>query len=135
MLAAAAGAWFGAVTASQAAPLYDDLGGHPGLVCVVDHLFVLNLADPRISAKFDDINIPRLKSRIADDLCTLTGGPCHFKGVSMKGAHRYLHLHELHFNALVENLQASMDHCGVGFHTQNRLLAILAPMERDIVSE
>ena len=36
--------------------------------------------------------------------------------------------------ALVEGLQDGMDSAGVPFRTQNRLLVLLAPMKRDIVT-
>ena len=133
--ALAAAAALCAAAPARADTVYQALGGGPGLTCVVDGLFERNLADARIKDKFDDINVDRLKLRIAADLCTLTGGPCRFKGVSMKGAHGYLRLHQYHFNAMVENLEQAMDRCGVGFRAQNRLLAILAPMEREIVSQ
>ena len=38
------------------------------------------------------------------------------------------------FNALVEVLQQSMDAQGIAFGTQNKLLAKLAPMHRDIIN-
>ncbi len=133
LVAVALAASLFAAAPARADTLYDALGGGDGLTCIVDRLFVLNLADPRIRDKFDNINIPRLKSRILDDFCTLASGPCHFKGISMKGAHAGLHIRQYHFNALVENLEVAMDECHVGFRTQSRLLAILAPMERDIV--
>ena len=120
---------------ARADTVYEALGGGPGITCIVDGLFVGNLSDPRIKDKFDDINIDRLKLRIADHICTVTGGPCRFKGVSLKGAHGYLQLHQYHFDAMVENLEHAMDGCHVGFRSQNRLLAILAPMEREIVSQ
>ena len=124
-----------APASARADTVYQALGGEPGITCIVDGMFQRNLADPRIKGKFDDINIDRLKQRIAADFCTLTGGPCRFKGISMKGSHGYLQLHQYHFNALVENLQGAMDQCNVGFRSQNRFLAILAPMERDVVSQ
>ena len=37
-----------------------------------------------------------------------------------------------HFNALVEDLQIAMDKRGIPFRAQNRLLAKLAPMYREI---
>lgn len=120
---------------ARAATLYDALGGNAGLTCMVDAMFVRNLADPRIQHDFDDIAIPRLKARIVAHFCTVSGGPCAFKGVSMKGSHAYLHITQAQFNALVENLQDAMDQCGVGNRTQNRLLAILAPMEHDVVTQ
>jgi len=38
------------------------------------------------------------------------------------------------FNALVEVLQEAMDAQGIPFSAQNKLLAQLAPMHRDIVN-
>jgi hemoglobin len=38
------------------------------------------------------------------------------------------------FNALVEVLQDTMDAQGIEFREQNRLLARLAPMHRDIIN-
>jgi hemoglobin len=53
----------------------------------------------------------------------------------MHDAHKGLHLTNADFNALVEDLQAGMDKAGVSFATQNRLLARLAPMNRDVVTK
>jgi hemoglobin len=39
-----------------------------------------------------------------------------------------------HFNALVEVLQHSMDARGIPVARQNQLLALLAPMYRDVVN-
>ena len=38
------------------------------------------------------------------------------------------------FNALVEVLQAAMDAQGIPYAAQNRLLALLAPMHRDVIT-
>jgi len=42
-------------------------------------------------------------------------------------------LREANLNALVENLKAAVREAGVPFGAQNRLLAKLAPMSRDVV--
>jgi hemoglobin len=39
------------------------------------------------------------------------------------------------FNALVEMLQQSMDAKKIPFTVQNRMLALLAPMHRDIITK
>jgi len=129
----------GACTLGAAAPafagtLYDDLGERPGLTRIVDQLLVLVLADPRTREKFDNINIERLKGRLVDKLCDVAGGPCHYHGISMAGAHRGLGITDYNFNAMVEDLQTAMDRNGISSWTQNRLLARLAPMHRDIVA-
>jgi hemoglobin len=124
----------GAATAASAT-LYDDLGGKPGVTAIIGDSVDAAVADPRTADKFSNINVPRLKQRIAEFVCEVTDGPCHFHGVSMKGAHAQLELHDRHFNAVVEDLQKGMEKAGVPFRTQNRLLAVLAPLHRDIVSK
>jgi len=50
----------------------------------------------------------------------------------MKRTHEGQNIDRAAFNALVEDLQTAMDHNGVPFRAQNKLLAKLAPMYRDI---
>ena len=64
----------------------------------------------------------------------MSGGPCKYTGKDMHKVHKPLHINTLQFNALVEDLQTAMDRNHVPFRTQNRLLALLAPMKRDIVT-
>ena len=52
----------------------------------------------------------------------------------MKEAHADQHIGKADFNALVEVLQQSMDAQGIAFTTQNRMLARLAPMHREIIN-
>jgi hemoglobin len=51
----------------------------------------------------------------------------------MRTAHAGMGVTRTDLNALVENLQAAMREAGVPFAAQNRLLAKLAPMSKDIV--
>jgi hemoglobin len=123
------------VPASAETSLFQDLGGQAGVTAIVDGMIDNALADDRIKAVFDNINIPRLKKLIALQFCSLTGGGCDYKRRSMKDTHAGLGLHDADFNALVEDLEASMDKRDIPWATQARLLAILAPMERDIVTK
>jgi len=136
-LASKAGAALVLAAALLAAParagtLYDDLGGRPGLTRIADGMLQRVQADPRIKDKFDDANIERLQGLVMLQFCVVSGGPCTYPGRNMKAAHADLHLAPRHFTALVEDLQDAMDAEGVPFRTQNRLLALLAPMHRDI---
>jgi len=115
-------------------PLYHDLGERPGIAKIVDDATANFLADDRIKQTFDDTNIDRFKGLLTDQLCVVAGGPCEYKGRSMHEAHKGLHLTDFEFNAVVEDLQKGMDKEGVPFATQNRLLARLAPMQRDVVT-
>jgi hemoglobin len=115
------------------AGLYQALGERAGIDAVVAGLLKRSAANPRIADKFKGIKLKGLQDQITDQLCELTGGPCHYEGNSMKDAHADLDLTMAHFNALVEDLQQALDEQGVPFRTQNRLLALLAPMYRDVL--
>ena len=114
--------------------LYDDLGAQRGIARIVDAAMTLYFTDPRLHADFDNINRSYLEPRFVTFLCVVTGGPCVYKGRSMAASHKGLHIDQARFDFVVEDLQTAMDRTGIPFWTQNRLLARLAPMERDIVT-
>jgi hemoglobin len=64
----------------------------------------------------------------------VSGGPCRRSGPDMKKAHDGMDVTRGDFNALVEVLQDTMDAQGIRFRDQNRLLARLAPMHREIIN-
>src|SRR2546423_6557230 len=89
--------------------LYERLGGKPAITAVVDD-FVGNVAnDTRINKRFANADIPRLKSRLVDQVCEATGGPCKYTGASMRDAHTGMMITDAEFNALVEDLVKSLD--------------------------
>lgn len=114
--------------------LYQQLGGQPGLVKLMDDFMQRLLADPRMNPFFKDVNQAHVKAQLVDQFCQVAGGPCRLDGPDMKKAHAGLDIDRAAFNALVEVLQQSMEAQGITFSTQNRLLAKLAPMHREIVN-
>jgi len=123
----------GAAPGAYAGSLYDDLGGLENITRFTNRLVDLTFEDPRTAHQFKQTKKDRLARLLVDQICEVAGGPCKYKGVNMKKSHIKLGITEAEFNALVEQLQQAMDEADVPFHTQNRLLAILAPMKRDIV--
>ena len=122
------------VAAAKSDALFQALGGKPGLQALMD-VFVTGLkADPRIGVQFKDTKSSFLASQLVDQVCMATGGPCKYDGADMKTAHAEMGITKANFNALVEVLQASMDARNIPFATQNQLLALLAPMHRDIIT-
>jgi hemoglobin len=123
-----------AAAPSANAALYDDLGGAAGIQAIVDKAVPRWLADPRVGPTFAETNMDRFRRLLAEQLCQLTDGPCRYTGRSMAASHRGLNLSQMQFNAVAEDLQDAMTDAGIGFHTQNRLIAKLAPMQRDVVT-
>lgn len=122
---------------AQAAPsdaLYRQLGSQAGLVSLADDFMMRLLADPRMNPFFGEVDQNNFKAQLVAQFCELSGGPCKLVGPDMKKAHAGFDITRSNFNALVEVLQQSMDAQGIAFNTQNRLLALLAPMHRQIVN-
>ncbi len=115
--------------------LFAAFGGREGLVKIVDDLFVIVDADPRINTFFEPAKRQQTKARLVEQFCVVLGGGCTYSGKDMKAAHKNLGIQKADFNALVENLQKAMDKNGVPFSAQNKLLAALAPQHRDVVEK
>ncbi len=107
--------------------------GREGIDRVVDGLVDGAVADPRITDIFKGQDLERLRRTLKEQFCYILNGGCDYTGRDMKTSHADLGIQQSDFNALVEDLQRSMDHEGVPFRDQNRLLAKLAPMEHHVV--
>jgi hemoglobin len=114
---------------------FEAFGGKEGLRLIARELIVLSVEDPRTKDKFADFDAERLEGLLTEQFCELVGGPCKYSGKSMKESHEKMGITPAHFNALAENLQKAMEKKGVPFRVQNRLLAKLAPMSRDIITK
>ena len=115
--------------------LFRALGGAQGVEKIVNDFVPLVLADKRISTDFKDTNLKRFAMLLSEQICMLSGGPCVYTGDHMQLVHQGMRINNAKFNALVEQLQAAMDKNNVSPAAQNKLLAILAPMQRDIVTQ
>lgn len=114
--------------------MFDAFHGQEGIDRIVDDLLERSVADPRIAPIFERTDMVRLRRTLKEQFCYLLGGPCAYTGRSMQDAHDEIGLQAADMGALVEHLQAAMAAEGVPFHTQNRFLAKLAPMKRDVVT-
>lgn len=109
-------------------------GGREGIVRIAARTVELSEADPRIAAIFVSHDMVRLKRTLGEQLCYLIGAGCNYTGRDMRSVHAAMGITKADLNALVENLQAAMREAGVPFAAQNRLLAKLAPMAREVVT-
>lgn len=107
-------------------------GGQPGIRQITDRTLDLSVADPRIKAIFAEHDMVRLRRVLFEQVCFILNAGCHYSGRDMKAAHKGLGTTRADLNALVEHLQQAMREAHVSFPAQNRLLAKLAPMDRDV---
>ncbi len=122
------------MVSANSGSLYDQLGGKESIRTVMDDFVARVKEDPRIGDQFQNTDANRLASQLTDQVCEATGGPCKYVGLDMKAAHAGMTITKAHFNALVEVLVASMNAKGVPFDLQTDILALLAPMHRDVIT-
>lgn len=116
-------------------PVFDDFGGKPGLVAIMNDFMDNLVADPRTKPFFANADREHIKAELVDQFCVILDGPCTYTGKNMASVHRGLGIQRAQFNALVEDLQKAMDKHNVPFRSQNKLLAKLAPMHREVVTK
>jgi hemoglobin len=115
--------------------LYESMGGEPALRAALDHFADLVVADDRINFTFAEANMAKFKQLLFEQLCNVSGGPCKYTGRDMRTAHAKLNINNAEFNALAEDLYISLGHAGIPYRLQNKLMALLAPMQHEIVKK
>jgi len=113
--------------------LYARMGGTSNVTAMVSDVIDEAASDPHLKRAFDKVNLGRLKRLFVEQVCQLTGGGCRYSGDSMHDVHAGLGITQAEFYGLVQVLKDSMERHGIAIRERNELLAILAPMKRDIV--
>ena len=127
---------------------YQGLGGKEGIRKITDTFVTLITTDPRIKDSFTDFDMKQLNVRLQEQFCEFAGGPCKYTGKyhdkamegvgpvrDMKTVHQDLQITNAMFNALAEDLQIAMEQHNVPSSVALKLIAKLAPMQRDIVTK
>lgn len=117
----------------MARSLYERLGGKDAIASVVDDFVARCAADGRINGKFARTDIPRLKKMLIDQVCEASGGPCTYSGRDMKETHTGMGVTSGEFDALVEDLVATLGRFDVPKAEQDELLGLLGPTKNYIV--
>jgi hemoglobin len=113
--------------------LYERLGGIEAITAIVQDFRDRVAADDRINLKFARTDLARLTKMLIDQVCEATGGPCRYNGRSMKEAHAGMKVTKGEFDALVDDLVATLKQFKVPSAEQGEILAILGPLKSEIV--
>jgi len=119
--------------------LYERLGGMPALQAVTSNFVDRILADGRVNKWFAHAaatpeNAQHYKASLATFLCQSLGGPCKYTGPDMLTAHTGRHVTGEAFDAVVQDLVATLDAFKVPEREKTDLLKILGPLRSVIVN-
>jgi hemoglobin len=110
--------------------LYDDIGGSDAVKVAVTVFYNRVLADDRCNAYFAGIDMDRL----AAHLVTALGGPDLFTGRALGEAHRAFAITDEAYDAVVENLAASLIDVGVERSIVRRVIDRVEGLRADVVA-
>lgn len=113
--------------------LFDELGGHSKISEITDNFINEISFNPHIAAYFANSNIERFRSKLNEHLCVIANGPCEYTGDDMLRVHQGMDISEHHFNLTVDLLIEAMNKADVAHPTQNKVLAKLVPLRKDII--
>ena len=118
--------------------LYDDLGGEAVITAAVNLFYEKNLADDRIRHFFDGVDMDQQKSMQQKFLTFAFGGPSNYNGAGMRKAHQRivgLGLNDSHFDAVMENLGATLQELGIPAEKISEAAAIAESTRNDVLNK
>lgn len=117
--------------------LYEQLGGEAAVDAAVDIFYKKILADGRIKHFFEGVDIKKQANKQKAFLTMAFGGPNKYSGVGLRNAHKKLveekGLNDSHFDAVAQNLIATLDELKVPEHLAKQVLEIAASTREDVL--
>jgi hemoglobin len=123
---------------TQKTTLYHALGGEAAVDAAVDVFYRKVLADDRISAFFDGVDMDRQVAKQKAFLTMAFGGPHNYTGADMRRGHQHLvarGLNDLHFDAVVELLGESLAELGVAPALIAQVAGIAESTRNDVLNK
>jgi hemoglobin len=119
---------------TQTPTLYNALGAEIGIRTAVDEFYDRVVADPRLTAYFEGVDMIGLRRHQVEMLSAATGGPKSYTGAEMAAAHAGRGIDNEAFDRVVGHLQDTLAALGVHEQTITSVLGALSPLRSDIVT-
>ena len=116
--------------------LYERIGGAPAVKAAVDIFYGKVLADDRIAHFFAGVDMAKQAGKQRAFLVMAFGGPNTYTGADMRRGHAHLvaqGLNDSHFDAVVENLAATLTELGVSASDIAEVAAIAESVRDDVL--
>jgi len=118
--------------------LYDQIGGEAAVNAAVDIFYRKVLADDRINRFFDGVDMEKQAAKQKAFLTMAFGGPHNYTGKDMREGHAHLvkdGLDDSHFDAVVENLGATLKELGVADDLIGQVAAVAETTRNDVLGK
>ena len=126
----------GGSAAKSSASLYEQIGGDAAVNAAVDVFYRKVLADNRINSFFEGVDMDKQAAKQKAFLTMALGGPHNYTGKDMRDGHAHLvarGLNDTHFDAVMENLGATLTELGVPGNLIAQAAAIAESTRKDVL--
>lgn len=116
--------------------LYERIGGAAAVDAAVDLFYFKVLDDDRINHFFKDVDMDRQRAKQKAFLTMALGGPSAYTGQDMRRGHAHLvqqGLGDAHFDAVVENLGATLQELNVPGELIAEAAALVESTRKDVL--
>ena len=113
--------------------LYQRLGADEGVEKIVADFALTINADSRINERFAKVDMQRFRRVLAEQICSITGGPCSYGGATMQAAHEGMKITNEEFDAFIGNLANALDQHEVAPADERELLFALKAMRGEVM--
>ena len=114
--------------------VYERIGGAAAVDAAVDIFYRKVLTDDRISEFFDTVDMEAQHAKQKAFLTMAFGGPNDYNGKDMREAHKHMSLTEDHFNAVAENLVATLKELNVADGDIDEIVGIALSVKDDVLN-
>jgi hemoglobin len=118
--------------------LFEQLGGEAAVDAAVDVFYKKVLEDHRIYRFFDNVDMEKQAAKQKAFLTMAFGGPSHYSGKDLRAGHAKLFkmgLDDSHFNAVLENLEATLIELGVEKELVEQVNALAETTRHDVLGK
>ena len=118
--------------------LYEQIGGDAAVNAAVDIFYRKVLKDNRINRFFTGVDMDRQAAKQKAFLTMAFGGPNNYSGLDMRRGHAHLvaqGLNDSHFDAVVENLGATLKELNVPDALIAQVAAIAETTRNDVLGK
>ncbi len=113
--------------------LFEKLGGHTAVAAVVDEFYRRIMDDAQLRPLFANTEMDRQKDHQRKFLTMALGGPNRYSGRSMKKAHQGLGITAHQFGLVAGHLVGTLQWAGVSAPDIDEVVALVAPLKKDVV--
>jgi len=118
--------------------LFSEIGGEGAVNAAVDIFYRKVLKDERINRFFEGVDMVKQASKQKAFLTMAFGGPHNYTGEDMRRGHAHLvaqGLNDSHFDAVMENLGATLKELNVPDHLIAQAAAVAESTRNDVLGK